>query len=159
MKRITAVLLIPVLLAALLCACAVMEQQEPTENENFPGTYVYENITMREFTIRTVVIDPDGTYTYNVISTYEDLNGAFTGTWFIDEEGYIILTGDLSGLTSRGRLSADTLLLDIADIDHGKDTVGDGIYKYQFPEDEATPDAVTEAPTEAVTERPTKAAK
>ena len=32
-------------------------------------------------------------------------------------------------------------------------------YLDQFPEDEATPDAVTEAPTEAVTERPTKAAK
>lgn len=153
MKRVIALLIISALLAAVLCACGGTAEPEPTQSNDYPGTYVYENTTMREISIRTVVIDPDGTYTYSRLSTYEELNGSYTGTWTIDEEGYIILTGDRSGLYSRGKLSEDTLRLDIADVGHGDDTVGDGIYQYQFPEEEETAAPPTEAPTVAATEK------
>lgn len=159
MKRIAAILLISALLAALLCACAGTAVQEPTEPIDYTGTYVYQNTTMREISIRTVTVNPDGTYTYTRVSTFGELNGEYSGTWIVDEEGYIIFTGSISGLTSRGKLSDDTLLLDIADVGHGEDTIGDGIYQYQFPEDEETPDEATEAVTEAPTEAPTKAKK
>lgn len=142
MKKLIAILLAAVLSAALLCACREFAQ-EPTEFRNdYPGTYRYENNTIRERSSRVLTVNEDGTYTYVRVSTMEEKNGTFTGTWTIDREGYIVLKGDISGLTSRGSLSDDTLKLNIADVGHGEDTVGDGIYQYQYPEpNQATPDA------------------
>lgn len=141
MKRLIAILAIALTAMLLLCACGDADQDPTEAKNNYPGTYVYENSTIRERSSRTLTINEDGTYTYIRVSTMPEKNGSFTGTWTIDEDGYILLRGDLSGLTSRGELSEDTLLLNISDFGHAEDTVGDGIYWYQFPENQATPDA------------------
>ena len=141
MKKVAVLLLIAAMLAVFLCACG-SRQQKPTEPVDYTGTYVYKNTTMREITTRTIVIRPDGTYTFTRVSTIEENNGEYGGTWEIDDEGCIIFTAGQTGKTSRGKLSSDTLRLDVADIDRAVDTVGNGIYFYQFPrENEATPDA------------------
>lgn len=141
MKRLIAILMMTVLVAAALCACGEPEPKTK-DTDKYPGTYVYENSTMREISTRTLTVKEDGTYTYVRVSSIEEKNGHFSGKWTVDQEGYIILTGDISGKTSRGLLSEDTLSLDIADLGHGEDTVGDGIYRYQFQQkSEATPDA------------------
>ena len=141
MKRWIAMLMIAVTAALLLCACGSADQEPTVPVNKYPGVYVLENSTIRERSTRTLTVNEDGTYTYERVSTMDSLNGTFTGTWTVDEEGYLVLKSDGSGLTSRAMLSTDTLKLNVADLSNGNDTVGNGIYQYQFPPKQATPDA------------------
>ena len=140
MKKLIAVLLIAVLTAALLCACGKSDEELSEARKDYPGTYLYENNTIRERSSRTLTISEDGTYLYVRVSTLPGKDGTFSGTWTIDSEGYILLKAE-SGQISKGLLSEDRMLLDVSDLSGGEDTVGDGIYRYQIPQDPATPDA------------------
>lgn len=134
LKRIAAFLLI-VVTAAALCACNEKKPEDKTAD--YPGTYVYSNSTLREKSSRTLTLNVDGTYSYTRESTlYINQNGTFTGRWEADEEGVVTFTADGSGKISRGKLSEDSERFDIADIDNAEDTVGSGIYTYQYPDEE-----------------------
>lgn len=133
LKRITAALLV-ILLAAALCSC--QKQEKVVEKtEDYPGTYVYTNSTLRENSKRVLTINEDGTYLYVRESSLEDQSGTYSGKWSIDERGYIIMVGNLSGKKSEGFLSEDSLMLNVADLENGDDTVGNGVYLYQYPEE------------------------
>ena len=135
MKKTIAILLITLLTAALLCACG--ETKKVVEKtEDYPGTYVYTNNTLRENSRRVLTINEDGTYLYVRESSIEEYNGTYTGKWSVDEQGYIIMTGDLTGKKSQGYLTGDSLKLNVSDLENGDDTVGNGVYLYQFPEEE-----------------------